>query len=229
MLEAHGLAKRARTRSERPLRGEQRTEENEDCTEQAAQPHTEKNGDCIEQAGGIEQPGRIEQAAHTEQAGRTEQAAHTERAERIEQAERAEHTEQAEHTEPSAPRAEQQAELQAEWLAGLRTGRQSEQQAGELPTRKKHISNTPKEWPHHRQRRSPAHSRPISCRPAPKSTPTPSSYTTFLSTTHKQANERLPEVRSPALQPVQAHSAARYIHQCSYPFPNTSPHPSGLF
>ena len=171
------------------------TGQSEDCTERVA-PRTgqaEHIGQSahIEQAGHIE---HIEQAGHIEQAERTEQVDHTEQAEQSEHIAQAVRTGQSvqhtEDTEPPARRAEQQAArraerqagLRTEWQAGLRTGQQFEQQAAPLPTCEKHMANAPKEWPHHQQRRSPARSQSISCRPSPENTLTPSSYTTFLST-----------------------------------------------
>ena len=195
---------------QRTERVEQRTGQTEDCTGQSEDctervaPRTgqaEHIGQSahIEQAGHIE---HIEQAGHIEQAERTEQVDHTEQAEQSEHIAQAERTGQSvqhtEDTEPPARRAEQQAarraerqaglrtewqaELRTEWQAGLRTGQQFEQQAAPLPTCEKHMANAPKEWPHHQQRRSPARSQSISCRPSPENTLTPSSYTTFLST-----------------------------------------------
>ena len=194
---------------QRTERVEQRTGQSEDCTERVA-PRTgqaEHIGQSahIEQAEHIEhieQAGHIEQAEQAEQSERTEQVDHTEQAEQSEHIAQAERTGQSvqhtEDTEPPARRAERQAglrtewqaelrtewqaELRTEWQAELRTGQQFEQQAAPLPTCEKHMANAPKEWPHHQQRRSPARSQSISCRPSPENTLTPSSYTTFLST-----------------------------------------------
>lgn len=186
-------------------RVEQRTERVEQRTGQAEHigqsAHIEQAGhiEHIEQAGHIEQ---AEQAEQAEQSERTEQVDHTEQAEQSEHIAQAERTGQSvQHTEDTEPparrverqaarraerqaglRAERQAGLRTEWQAGLRTGQQFEQQAAPLPTCEKHMANAPKEWPHHQQRRSPARSQSISCRPSPENTLTPSSYTTFLST-----------------------------------------------
>ena len=190
---------------QRTERVEQRTGQSEDCTGQS-EDCTGQSEDCtgrvaprtgqaehIGQSAHIEQAGHIEQAEQAEQSERTEQVDHTEQAERTGQS--VQHTED---TEPPARRAERQAglraerqaelrtewqaELRTEWQAELRTGQQFEQQAAPLPTCEKHMANAPKEWPHHQQRRSPARSQSISCRPSPENTLTPSSYTTFLST-----------------------------------------------
>ena len=186
---------------QRTERVEQRTGQSEDCTGQS-EDCTERVAPRTGQAEHIGQSAHIEQAGHIEQAERTEQVDHTEQAEQSEHIAQAERTGQSvqhtEDTEPPARRAERQAarraerqaglrtewqaELRTEWQAGLRTGQQFEQQAAPLPTCEKHMANAPKEWPHHQQRRSPARSQSISCRPSPENTLTPSSYTTFLST-----------------------------------------------
>lgn len=183
---------------QRTERVEQRTGQSEDCTGQSE----DCTGRVAPRTGQAE---HIGQSAHIEQAGHIE---HIEQAGHIEQAEQSEHIAQAErtgqsvqHTEDTEPparrverqaarraerqaglRVERQAGLRTEWQAGLRTGQQFEQQAAPLPTCEKHMANAPKEWPHHQQRRSPARSQSISCRPSPENTLTPSSYTTFLST-----------------------------------------------
>ena len=178
---------------QRTERVEQRTGQSEDCTGQS-EDCTERVAPRTGQAEHIGQSAHIEQAGHIEQAERTEQVDHTEQAEQSEHIAQAERTGQSvQHTEDTEPparraerqaarRAERQAELRTEWQAELRTGQQFEQQAAPLPTCEKHMANAPKEWPHHQQRRSPARSQSISCRPSPENTLTPSSYTTFLST-----------------------------------------------
>ena len=211
-MEGRELVKRVQTQSVLSLRAVQRTEQNEDCTgrvEQRTERVEQRTGQSEDCTGRVAprtgQAEHIGQSAHIEQAGHIE---HIEQAGHIEQAEQSEHIAQAErtgqsvqHTEDTEPparrverqaarraerqaglRTEWQAELRTEWQAGLRTGQQFEQQAAPLPTCEKHMANAPKEWPHHQQRRSPARSQSISCRPSPENTLTPSSYTTFLST-----------------------------------------------